>query len=125
VKNEHGEPVRQDPVMRGYKELFLTVQHKSMHNSAAEASLPHSHRKTALAFTREIHAELTRIRRILTGAEKASGDDLRTLINNNDFLFAHYPDYAGTNNGANIEDLSFLKRIRAELDAFIKAAFPR
>jgi hypothetical protein len=125
VKTERGEPVRQDPVMRGYKELFWAVQHKSMHNSAAEASLPHSHRKTALAFTHEIHAELMRIRRILTGAEKASSDDLRTLINNNDFLFAHYPDYAGTNNGANIEDLSFLKRIRAELDAFIKAVSPR
>jgi hypothetical protein len=127
VKNEHGEPVRQDPVMRGYKELFLAVQHKTTHNKTipAEASLPHGHRKTALAFTREIHAELIRIRHILCGTEKASEEDLRVLINNNDFLFAHYPDYASTNNGANIEDMSFLKRIRAELDAFIKAVSPR
>jgi hypothetical protein len=137
VINERGEPVRQDPVMRRYKELFQTLQHQNIpagdtgvefchrQNSGRDCRVaaipPHTHQKTAVTFAREIHAELTRIRRILTGEEKASGEYLQTLLNNNDFLFAHYPDYAGTGNRANIEDLSFLKRIRAETDAFIKA----
>jgi hypothetical protein len=116
--NEWGEPVRQDPVMRRYKELFHAVQRQSAPSATPP---PHTHRKTAAVFAQEIYVELTRIRRILTGEEKTSGEYLQTLLNNNDFLFAHYPDYAGTSNRANIEDLSFLKRIRAETDAFIKA----
>jgi hypothetical protein len=70
---------------------------------------------------REIHGELTRIRGILSGTEKASAEELRALLTRNDFLFAHYPDYAATAATANLDDLSFLKRIRAEIDAFIKA----
>jgi hypothetical protein len=121
VRNERGENVRQDPVMRRYQELFSAVQYDTEHITPPQ---PTRHQKSASAFIQEIHAELTRIRRILSGTEKASGEDLRALIDRNDFLFAHYPDYACTNNGANIDDLSFLKRIRAEIDAFIKAVSP-
>jgi hypothetical protein len=119
--NEQGEPVRQDPVMRRYKEVFLTVQQKKITAGTPCSPPPSGRRKTVAVFREEIQAELTQIRRILSGREKASGEDLQTLLNNNDFLFAHYPDYACTNSRANIEDLSFLKRIRAEIDAFIKA----
>jgi hypothetical protein len=117
--NERGEPVRQDPVMRRYQELFLSV----CSSPAATAAAPQSRNRqiTAVTFATEIQTELTRIRRVLSGEEKAPSADLQTLLDSNDFLFAHYPDYAGTNNRANIEDLSFLKRIRAEIDAFIKA----
>ncbi|MDR1232415.1 MAG: DUF115 domain-containing protein [Spirochaetaceae bacterium] len=117
--NERGEPVRQDPVMRRYQELFLSV--RSNPTTTAATPLSRNRQKTAMTFATEIRTELTRIRRILSGEEKVAGADLQTLLDSNDFLFAHYPDYAGTNNRANIEDLSFLKRIRAEIDAFIKA----
>ncbi|MDR1095696.1 MAG: DUF115 domain-containing protein [Spirochaetaceae bacterium] len=117
--NEQGEPVRQDPVMRRYQELFLSV--RSSPNITAAAPQANKRQKTAATFITETRAELTRIRRILSGEEKVPGAYLQTLLDRNDFLFAHYPDYAATNNRANIEDLSFLKRIRAEIEAFIKA----
>ncbi|MDR0637573.1 MAG: DUF115 domain-containing protein [Spirochaetaceae bacterium] len=116
--NDRGKPIRQDPVMRRYRGLFLTVQHNGI--SAVTPPSP-AKRETATAFTRTIRFELTRIRNILSGQEKASSTELAALLNTNDFLFAHYPDYAGTQNPANIEDISFLKRIRAEIDAFIQA----
>jgi hypothetical protein len=117
--NERGEPVRQDPVMRRYQELFLSV--RSSPNITAAAPQHQNRPKTTATFATEIQAELTRIRRILSGEEKTPCENFQTLLDRNDFLFAHYPDYAGTGNRANIDDLSFLKRIRAEIGAFIKA----
>jgi hypothetical protein len=118
VVNDRGAQIRQDPVMRRYRELFLTVQRNGIPVGTQPSRVQ---RETAAAFTRTIHSALSRIRNILSGQEKASGAELAALLDQNDFLFAHYPDYAGTRKPANIEDLSFLKRIRAEIDAFIQA----
>jgi hypothetical protein len=117
-----GEPVRQDPVMRRYRELFLAVRRNG--NGIFAAGTPPSRAGTKTAVTGFIRAtrfELTRIRNILGGREKAGGEELADLLNRNDFLFAHYPDYAETRNPADTGDISFLKRIRAEIDAFIQA----
>jgi hypothetical protein len=117
--SEQDEPVRQDPVMRRYRELFRAARR----NPVPAGTPPPSRagEETAAAFIQTIRSELTRVRNILTGREKASGEDLRALLTQNDFLFAHYPDYAGTRKPADTGDLSFLKRIRAEIDPFIKA----
>jgi hypothetical protein len=116
-----GEPLRQDPVMRRYEEVFSDVRRNNIGFSPSSRSNVNVTHKTATAFMREIYAELTRIRRILSGEKKASAEELRALLTRNDFLFAHYPDYAATTAPANLDDLSFLKRIRAEIDTFIKA----
>jgi hypothetical protein len=117
--------VRQDPVMRQYRKLFGEVCRQDtpieplLHprRSASRKSIAVLRR----AFTQKMQADLTHVRNILSGREKAAGEELRALLNQNDILFAHYPDYAGTSRPAAIEDASFLKRIRAEIDAFINA----
>ena len=64
--------------------------------------------------------ELKRIeelRGILTG--DSDNDRLCALVDECDYLCAHFPDYAGGRR-SNTADVSFLKRIRAEIDPMIK-----
>jgi hypothetical protein len=117
--NGRREPVRMDPVMRGYRELFSAVQNTAIPLSPWP-DIPRT--TTAAAFIQETRSALVRIRDILGGRCAASSGELAALLNEHDFLFAHYPDYAGTDKPAGVEDISFLKRIRAEIDAFIEAA---
>jgi hypothetical protein len=117
-----GESVRQDPVMRRYRELFLAVRRNGNGIFAAGTPSSHSGTKTAVTdFIHELRFELVRIGNILGGREKAGEEELAGLLNRNDFLFAHYPDYAETRSPADTGDISFLKRIRAEIGAFIRA----
>jgi len=69
---------------------------------------------------------LTRLRDMLTGVAAMDSDALVTLIDECDYLWAHFPDYAGTDrrpDKAALSDgaaLSFLNRIRVEIDPFLK-----
>jgi hypothetical protein len=66
------------------------------------------------------------LRDMLTGAAAPDSDALVTLIDECDYLWAHFPDYAGTDRRpgkAELSDgaaLSFLKRLRVEIDPFLK-----
>jgi len=66
------------------------------------------------------------LRDMLTGAAPMDSDTLVTLIDECDYLWAHFPDYAGTDRRpgkAELSDgtaLSFLKRLRVEIDPFLK-----
>jgi hypothetical protein len=63
---------------------------------------------------------LIRLRNILTGKIEASPAELENLLNEADYLWAHFPDCAGTGGRRPPgTDISFLKRVRAELDPFI------
>jgi hypothetical protein len=63
---------------------------------------------------------LLTLRQILTGKTEASREELEGLLNHVDYLWAHFPDCAGTGGRRPPgTDLSFLKRVRAELDPFI------
>jgi hypothetical protein len=120
--NEYGEAVRRDPVMREYRTLYESVRRNPLPGALATVRRTG---KTAAHYAVTLHAELLRIRGILGGAEKAAPETLAALLDENDYLFAHYPEYAGTGNPPNVGDLSFLKRIRAEIDTFIKAVDSR
>ncbi|MCL2269839.1 MAG: DUF115 domain-containing protein [Treponema sp.] len=72
---------------------------------------------------------LIRLRDMLTGAAAIDGDVFVTLIDECDYLWAHFPDYAGTDrrpekaaliNRADNATISFLKRLRVEIDPFLK-----
>jgi hypothetical protein len=71
-------------------------------------------------FARRERDALLNLRRILTGAAGIRGEELETLLDDADYLWAHFPDCAGTGGRRPPgTDISFLKRIRAELDPFI------
>jgi hypothetical protein len=68
------------------------------------------------------------LRGMLSGEAPMDHDALATLIHECDYLWAHFPDYAGTGQGPGRMELeagtgaaiSFLKRLRAETDPFLK-----
>jgi hypothetical protein len=64
---------------------------------------------------------LIRLRDILTGKAEASPEGLEEFLDEADYLWAHFPDCAGTGGRRPPgTDISFLKRVRAELDPFIR-----
>ncbi|GHV78512.1 hypothetical protein AGMMS49944_03030 [Spirochaetia bacterium] len=72
-------------------------------------------------FIREELASLTRLRGILTGETAASAEELETLLDSGDYLWAHFPDCAGAEGRRPAgTDVGFLKRVRAEIDPFMK-----
>jgi hypothetical protein len=79
-------------------------------------------RKKALeAFIREEQDALFKLREILTGERTAPDDSLEELLDREDYLWAHFPDCAGTGGRRpSARDLSFLKRVRMEIDPFIR-----
>ncbi len=57
----------------------------------------------------------------LTGKKNTPPGKLEELLCKTDYLWAHFPDYAGKNTKTPpINDLSFLKRVRTEIDPFLK-----
>jgi hypothetical protein len=65
-------------------------------------------------------AALKRLRGILTGEIARGPESLGALLDRSDYLWAHFPDCAGTGGRRPEEtDLGFLKRVRAEIDPFV------
>jgi len=58
------------------------------------------------------------LRAILTGETKADKQKLNNLIDECDYLWAHFPDCSGGRK-PNLEDLSFLNRLRMEIDPML------
>ncbi len=76
----------------------------------------------ALAFIDAELGRLARIRSALSGAEEVARAELDRLLDECDYLWAHFPECAGADGQRpRIEDLSFLKRVRAEIEPFAKA----
>jgi len=67
---------------------------------------------------------LRELRDILTGEAAADRGRLNVLVDECDYLWAHFPDYSGGRRPALGEnspsELSFLKRLRAEIDPMVK-----
>ena len=75
--------------------------------------------KSTVAFIKAHHEKLIRIKEILTsgnGTNKESEKELESLLTECSYLYMHFPDAA---KGLSMTE-SFLKRIRAELNYFIK-----
>jgi hypothetical protein len=72
-------------------------------------------------YVREELASLTRLRGILTGEITAAPEELEALLDTGGYLWAHFPDCAGTEGRRPAgNDVGFLKRVRAEIDPFMK-----
>jgi hypothetical protein len=66
---------------------------------------------------------LEELRNILTGETAPNQQRLNILIDECDYLWAHFPDYAGRQKPALDESstaISFLKRVRTEIDPMLK-----
>jgi len=77
-------------------------------------------------FINDEKKRLIELRNILTGEAAPDQMRLSSLIEECDYLYAHFPDFAGglkpvlDEGSANQKTLSFLKRVRAEIDPMIK-----
>jgi hypothetical protein len=72
-------------------------------------------------FIRREQDALLLLRSILKGEISAEADKTEYLLDTCDYLWAHFPDCAGAGGRRPAgTDLSFLKRVRAEIDPFLK-----
>ena len=79
-------------------------------------------------FIRSEMDRLLSMQKMLTGKMPIDIDELASLIDECDYLWAHFPEYAASERRPGRDDfetgspcaISFLKRIRAEIDPFIK-----
>jgi hypothetical protein len=152
--SKNGLPVRSDPAMRNYRDLFeqefsgekrlrdisgtglpLGVKSLSMDETlgvlAGGEELPPAPRQfrdsrgdlksEVLAFIREEKERLIRLRSILSGAVFFAGEEPERLLDECGYLWAHFPECAGTGGRRPpADDFSFLKRVRAEIDPFLR-----
>ena len=72
-------------------------------------------------FIRSEIGVLDRLRNILTGAIESEAAQLEELLDKSDYLWAHFPECAGAGGRRPPHtDISFLKRVRTEIDPFLK-----
>ena len=77
--------------------------------------------KKLLMFLEGERNMLLELKKILTGEGEAGQERLSFLINECDYLWAHFPDYAGKDRQRNeLGDISFLKRVRTEIEPMLK-----
>jgi hypothetical protein len=77
-------------------------------------------RRTLETLVRRERESLITLRDILTGKGSAPPEDLEKLLDAADYLWAHFPECAGTGGRRPPgTDISFLKRVRTEIDPFI------
>jgi hypothetical protein len=150
-----GRPVRSDPVMASYRDLFegefapdgriretegpglplgtvpLSPEEAGeILGSGPSGSCPVPGVRPPLAaglkkggvetFIREEQEALYQLRQILTREITVPPEQVEALLDREDFLWAHFPDCAGTGGRRPPpEDISFLKRVRTEIDPFI------
>ncbi len=95
------ENVKKYPIEKKYKETYMTEKTNQINS---KDFLSH-----------ELNC-LLKIKNILTGKITDSKNELQSLLSQREYLYLHFPDaYLGLQMNE-----SFLKRIRAELDIFIK-----
>jgi hypothetical protein len=74
-----------------------------------------------IAFAKREESSLKEIKGALTGAVQRGQKELEALLDAADYLWAHFPECAGAGRRRPpATDLSFLKRIRTEIDPFLK-----
>jgi hypothetical protein len=146
-----GSGVRSDPAMRNYRSLFeeefaadkrifdiqgpglplglktLTTEEACRILSAKPDSekkmqtLPAELNPALKAAAEEEAGMLVRLRDLLSGEIPGPEKELGGLLDDLDYLWAHFPEYAGTGKKPPPSpDISFLKRVRAEIDPFLK-----
>jgi hypothetical protein len=171
AQSKSGAPVRSDPAMRGYRDLFerefgtdggasggrlrdiqgsglpLGIETVSIERACAilsgdgraerikilentkaidmpppsQASDSRQKTEKLISFIRREEEALLILRGILKGEIPAEADRTEYLLDVCDYLWAHFPDCAGAGGRRPAAtDLSFLKRVRTEIDPFLK-----
>jgi hypothetical protein len=107
-------------------------QHQESFSPQPQTSVPlNQERQTLSGNERQVLLDSTRgfvkkelgmiyeLRDILTGVR--GGEKLPLLLEDLDYLWAHFPEYAGAEGKKPAaSDTGFLKRVRAEIDPFVK-----
>jgi len=104
-------------VKNGYE--FSTQRRAVPSVRGAEAQREEGREGGLISFYRDERKRLEELRALLTGEAAADNERLNVLIDECDYLWAHFPDYAGGRHPA-ISDISFLKRLRTEIDPMLK-----
>jgi hypothetical protein len=143
-----GAPVRTDPVLKGYRDLFeqefsghprlfdikshglpLGLPTLSYTDALtvldADSPCPHASATAGVSRTQALErfvdaeaARLMLLRAMLSGSIPA--DNLECVLDECDYLFAHFPECAAAEGRRPpVSDTSFLKRVRAEIDKFL------
>ena len=152
-----GKPVRSDPVMRKYRDLFeqefggndrlvditgqglpLGIRTVSideafavlsgetqtgiLHNNSPLNNSPKVFQnETIKTFIQNETKTLQTLKNMLTRRIPAEPERLSLLLDSADYLWAHFPDCAGAGGRRPaLTDLGFLKRVRTEIEPFIK-----
>jgi hypothetical protein len=72
-------------------------------------------------FIEEEKERLIRLRGILSGALSSTREEPEGLLDECDYLWAHFPECAGAGGRRPpADDISFLKRVRTEIDPFLR-----
>jgi hypothetical protein len=145
-----GFPVRSDPVMKGYRDLFerefageerlrdiagpgLPLGLRTLSLDEALAALAAKNPPEGRIFPKEKadparlecfvsweREKLAYLRDLLSGKLPAGTGEIEELLDYCDYLWAHFPDCAGTGGRRPpATDGSFLKRVRTEIDPFL------
>ena len=113
-----GDGKYSNPIMRKYKEMFekMFLQEPLVRQkpNAEAQKIPGSNEDLNNFIKSEID-RLNELRDMLAGKKAMEKDRLHILIEECNYLWAHFPDYAGGVKPDN-EDISFLNRVRVEID---------
>jgi hypothetical protein len=91
-----------------------------IHKKAAQSLHAGPLREKLSAFIRHEIKILTELKAMLSGVVPPEPARLEELLDNADYLWAHFPECAGAGRRPPSTDLSFLKRVRTEIEPFLK-----
>ncbi|MCX7655793.1 MAG: DUF115 domain-containing protein [Treponemataceae bacterium] len=101
--------------------LYSTGEPKEGSKTSAFPSTFSWSRGKVEQFLKDEKKALERLVMLLQGVKRTSSGELERLLSDLDYLWAHFPEWAGREETIPpTQDISFLKRVRAETDFFIK-----
>jgi uncharacterized Rossmann fold enzyme len=89
------------------------------HKDTKEEKREECKKDELISFFENEKKRLEDLRSLLTGEAAADNERLVVLIDECDYLWAHFPDFAGGRR-PELSDISFLKRLRTEIDPMLK-----
>ncbi|MGP1440081.1 MAG: 6-hydroxymethylpterin diphosphokinase MptE-like protein [Treponema sp.] len=99
-----------EEIAQKYIESFFETKHASVNLENSEIEMT-----PILIYLKKEKDKLETLRNMLIGIETFDKEKFTSILKNSDYLYSHFPD-----NSLNVEDVSFLKRVRIELEAFYK-----
>jgi len=97
----------------------FTTQRRRGAEAQSEEKREEGKKDELISFYRDERRRLEELRALLTGEATTDNERLSVLIDECDYLWAHFPDYAGGRR-PELSDISFLKRLRTEIDPMLK-----